>query len=125
MTDFRVVDHSFGSLIACVNCSRLHFRHVCWFIYLLWLVNLFGNGLTREKSAGTGCVLCLETEDVETALSKAVSAGAVADGEIEDGDGVSCGGRVGKLKDPYGFTWFICSPVETCKDEEKEESRKL
>ncbi|KAI9177079.1 hypothetical protein LWI28_010814 [Acer negundo] len=79
----------------------------------------------QEKSAGTGCVLCLETEDVEAALSKAVSAGAVADGEVVDGDGMCCGGRVGKLKDPYGFTWLICSPVETCKDEVKEESRKL
>ncbi|KAK3184693.1 hypothetical protein Dsin_031979 [Dipteronia sinensis] len=78
-----------------------------------------------DKSAGTGCVLRLETEDVEAALSKAVSAGAIADGEIVDGDGVCCGGRVGKLKDPYGFTWFICSPAETCKDEEKEESRIL
>lgn len=64
------------------------------------------------KAAGTGCVLCLETEDVEAAVAKAVAAGAVAEGEVVDGDGPCCGGRVGKVKDPYGFTWLICSPAK-------------
>lgn len=75
--------------------------------------------MTSEKcGAVAGCVLCLETEDVEAALSKAVSAGAVAEGEIVEGDGAFCGGRVGKLKDPYGFTWLICSPAKSCVDVE-------
>ncbi|KAI3418279.1 VOC domain-containing protein [Psidium guajava] len=70
------------------------------------------------KTAGTGCVLCLETEDVEAAVGKAVAAGAVAEGELADGDGACCGGRVGKVKDPYGFTWLICSPAKKCAEAE-------
>ncbi|MCD7449297.1 hypothetical protein HAX54_051037 [Datura stramonium] len=68
------------------------------------------------KIASTGCVICLETENVDAAVAKAVSAGAVADGEISEGgaDGACCGGRVGKLKDPYGNVWMICSPVKKC-----------
>ncbi|CAN4102172.1 unnamed protein product [Withania somnifera] len=71
------------------------------------------------KTASTGCVFCLETEDVEAAVAKAISAGAVAEGEIAEGDavvGACCGGRVGKLKDPYGNVWKICSPppVKKC-----------
>ncbi|XP_059297779.1 uncharacterized protein At5g48480 [Lycium ferocissimum] len=67
------------------------------------------------KTASTGCVFCLETEDVEAAIAKAVSAGAVAEGEIAEGDAAAagcCGGRVGKLKDPYGNVWMICSLVK-------------
>ncbi|KAK4751050.1 hypothetical protein SAY87_004532 [Trapa incisa] len=72
------------------------------------------------KAAGAGCVLCLETDDVEAAVAKAVAAGAVSEAEIADSDGSACcGGSVGKLKDPYGFTWNICTPAaatgaETC-----------
>ncbi|CAN4113762.1 unnamed protein product [Withania somnifera] len=55
------------------------------------------------KTATTGSVFCLETENVEAAVAKAVSAGAAAEGEISEG--------VGKLKDPYGNVWMICSPT--------------
>ncbi|KAH9691432.1 hypothetical protein KPL70_016100 [Citrus sinensis] len=34
-----------------------------------------------EQNVGTGCTLCLETEDIHAALANAVSAGAVAKGE--------------------------------------------
>ncbi|OWM62747.1 uncharacterized protein At5g48480 [Punica granatum] len=61
------------------------------------------------KTAGAGIVLCLETNDIDAAVSKAVSAGAVSEGELEETEGACCGGRVGKVKDPYGFTWHICS----------------
>ncbi|KAJ0054218.1 hypothetical protein Pint_03080 [Pistacia integerrima] len=70
------------------------------------------------KSVGGGCVLCLETEDVEAAIATAVNAGAVKEGEIVEGDGACCGGRVGKVKDPYGFTWLICSSAKKCTDVE-------
>lgn len=63
-------------------------------------------------------VLCLETEDVEGAVAKALSAGAVADGEIAEGEGACCGGRVAVVKDPYGFVWQICSPVKKVDDVE-------
>ncbi|KAJ9176664.1 hypothetical protein P3X46_011950 [Hevea brasiliensis] len=65
------------------------------------------------KTGGTGITVCLETEDVEAAISKAVAAGAVAEGEILEGDGACCGaGRVGKVKDPYGLVWVISSPAK-------------
>ncbi|XP_009758474.1 uncharacterized protein At5g48480 [Nicotiana sylvestris] len=74
--------------------------------------------LTDDSSApvktASGCVFCLETEDVEGAVAKAVTAGAVSEGEIAEGDGACCGGRVGKLKDPYGNVWLVCSPSKKC-----------
>lgn len=70
------------------------------------------------KSVSGGCVLCLETEDVEAAIVKAVNAGAVKEGEIIEGEGACLSGLVGKVKDPYGFTWLICSPVKKCTDVE-------
>ncbi|KAI7730474.1 hypothetical protein M8C21_019554 [Ambrosia artemisiifolia] len=62
------------------------------------------------KTVSSGMVFCLETEDVEAAVEKAVKAGAVADGEISEGEGACCGGRVGKVTDPYGVVWVICTP---------------
>ncbi|CAH1417504.1 uncharacterized protein At5g48480 [Lactuca sativa] len=66
------------------------------------------------KTVGTGLVFCLETEDIEAAIDKAVKAGAVAEGEITEGEGACCGGRVGKVKDPYGIVWLICTPAKKC-----------
>jgi uncharacterized glyoxalase superfamily protein PhnB len=71
---------------------------------------------TLAKTEGTGVTLCLETESVEAAITKAVNAGAVAVGEIEEGEGACCGGRVGKVKDPYGLVWIISSPAKTYVD---------
>lgn len=68
----------------------------------------------REKIEGIGNQLCLETDDVEAAISMAVTAGAVVEGEITEGGGACCGGRVGKVKDPFGYVWLICSPSNKC-----------
>ncbi|KAI3694768.1 hypothetical protein L1987_77748 [Smallanthus sonchifolius] len=65
-------------------------------------------------TVASGLVFCLETEDVEAAVEKAVKAGAVADGEISDGEGTWCSGRVGNVKDPYGIVWAICTPGKKC-----------
>lgn len=71
-------------------------------------------GFVSPKTGGNNVVvLCLETEDVGAAIAKAVSAGAVEEGEVVEGEGACCGGRVGKVKDPYGFVWHICSPAKT------------
>ncbi|XP_042040440.1 uncharacterized protein At5g48480-like isoform X1 [Salvia splendens] len=59
------------------------------------------------KSAVSG-VFCLETEAVEAAIAKAVVAGAVSDEEVAEGEGA------GKVKDPYGNVWLICSPAKKC-----------
>lgn len=54
----------------------------------------------------------METEDIEDAVSKAVSAGAVVESEIAEGDGPYIGSRVAKLKDPFGFIWLIATPAK-------------
>lgn len=61
--------------------------------------------------SGTGSVFCLETDDIDGAVEKAVKAGAVKEGEVAEAEGACCGGRVGKVKDPYGNFWMICSPA--------------
>ncbi|XP_058196655.1 uncharacterized protein At5g48480 [Rhododendron vialii] len=86
--------------------------------YSFLVSDLAHDSSTPVKTSGTGFVICLETDDVEAAVSKAVSAGAVSEGEVAEGDGACCGGRVGKVKDPYGFVWMICSPAENCADVE-------
>ncbi|XP_061351090.1 uncharacterized protein At5g48480 [Gastrolobium bilobum] len=68
------------------------------------------------KNGGNTISICLETENVSDAIAKAVSAGAVEEGEIMEGEGACCGERVGKVKDPYGFVWLICSPAKKCGD---------
>ncbi|KAK9138536.1 hypothetical protein Sjap_009130 [Stephania japonica] len=56
-----------------------------------------------SSPALSGGSLWLETNDVEGAVAKAVKAGAVAEGEIAEGE------SIGKVKDPYGYFWLICS----------------
>ncbi|WVZ08211.1 hypothetical protein V8G54_021557 [Vigna mungo] len=69
-------------------------------------------------AGGNGVVLCLETEDVQGAVAKAVSAGAVVEEEVAEIEGACCGGRVGKVKDPYGFVWLLSSPGKKSVDVE-------
>lgn len=64
--------------------------------------------------SGVSGVFCLETEAVEAAVAKAVGAGAVSDDQVVEGEGACCGGRAGKVKDPYGSVWLICSPANKC-----------
>ncbi|PWA63671.1 hypothetical protein CTI12_AA351130 [Artemisia annua] len=69
--------------------------------------------LKNAKEIGTGIVFWLETEDIEAAVEKAVKAGAVAEGELTEGEGAcdAAAGRVGKVKDPYGIVWVFCTPA--------------
>ncbi|KAL3531044.1 hypothetical protein ACH5RR_010366 [Cinchona calisaya] len=62
------------------------------------------------KAVGGGSAFCLETDDVEGAVEKAVAAGAISEGGVAEGE------RVGKLKDPYGNVWLVCSPAMVCAD---------
>ncbi|KAJ9548823.1 hypothetical protein OSB04_021366 [Centaurea solstitialis] len=72
--------------------------------------------LTDDSTApGYWSGVLLETEDIEGAVEKAIKAGAVAEGEISEGEGACCGGRVGKVKDPYGIVWLICTPTTAAK----------
>lgn len=69
----------------------------------------------RVKTEGSGCAFILETEDLDAAISKAIAAGAVAEGEVSEVEG---SGRVGKVKDPYGYLWMISSVAKKSADVE-------
>ncbi|KAG6403518.1 hypothetical protein SASPL_135742 [Salvia splendens] len=83
---------------------------------VLVVSDLTDDSSSPVKSAVSGLVFCLETESVEAAVVKAVAAGAVSEDELTDGEGACCGGVVGKVKDPYGNLWLICSPAKKCGD---------
>ncbi|KAA0063311.1 hypothetical protein IC582_007245 [Cucumis melo] len=80
--------------------------------FSLLVSNVFDDSASAEKVAESRVVLFLETEDIEAAVSKAVSAGAVVESKIADSDGPYVGNRVAKLKDPFGFTWLIGTPAK-------------
>ncbi|KAL8138938.1 hypothetical protein V2J09_004939 [Rumex salicifolius] len=61
----------------------------------------------------TGFQFCLETEDIEGAIAKSVSAGASAVGEVVEVAAACNGGRMGMVMDPYGYVWMICSATKT------------
>ncbi|XP_010493671.1 PREDICTED: uncharacterized protein At5g48480-like [Camelina sativa] len=61
------------------------------------------------KSEGTTMTLTLETDDVEAAVAKAVSAGAV---KVEVTEVETEGGVQGKVTDPFGFTWIFSAPAK-------------
>ncbi|XP_021733518.1 uncharacterized protein At5g48480-like [Chenopodium quinoa] len=69
------------------------------------------------KTEGGGLVLSLVTDDLDAAIKKAVAAGAVAEGEVTEDE---VAGRVGKLKDPYGYFWVISTPAAPAKPVEVE-----
>ncbi|XP_071702551.1 uncharacterized protein At5g48480-like [Rutidosis leptorrhynchoides] len=72
------------------------------------------------KATGTGLVFRLEAENVEAAVEQAVKAGVVAEGEgeVTEGDGALYGGRIGKVKDPYGVVWLISGSEKKLDDVE-------
>lgn len=82
-----------------------------------FLVSDLSDDSASTKAGGTVFAMCLETEDVEAAVTKVVAAGAVAvaEGGVVDGEGACCcAERVTTVKDPYGFVWQFCSPADKC-----------
>ncbi|KAG9441335.1 hypothetical protein H6P81_017189 [Aristolochia fimbriata] len=70
---------------------------------------------TPECSTGCCSCFCLQMEDLEAAFANAIKAGAIVEREIgENESGLCCGSRYGKLKDPYGNVWAICSAENRC-----------
>ncbi|XP_068649122.1 uncharacterized protein At5g48480-like [Aristolochia californica] len=67
---------------------------------------------TEECATATGFTFRLETEDVETAFSYAVKAGAVVEAEISEDES----GRSGKVKDPFGNVWAVFSASNKSSD---------
>ncbi|XP_050204277.1 uncharacterized protein At5g48480 [Mercurialis annua] len=86
----------------------------------IFVSDISDDSAPEKNVAGTGGIsLVLVTEDVEAAVSKAVAAGAVKEGETLEGEGAYYGGaeRVAKLKDPYGYVWVISSPPKVESDD--------
>ncbi|KAG6785413.1 hypothetical protein POTOM_011143 [Populus tomentosa] len=80
-----------------------------------FVVSGLSDDSASTKAGGTLFAMCLETEDLEAAVTKAVAAGAVAEGGIVEGEGACCcAERVTTVKDPYGFAWQFCSPADEC-----------
>ncbi|KNA18622.1 hypothetical protein SOVF_069060 [Spinacia oleracea] len=75
--------------------------------FVFSVADLTGDSEVKNEGAA-GVVFCLETDNLDGALAAAVSAGAVAEGEVTEDE---VAGRVGKLKDPFGYTWVISSPA--------------
>ncbi|KAL7113662.1 hypothetical protein ACP275_04G074200 [Erythranthe tilingii] len=83
----------------------------------IFVVSDFIEGSALLKSAMNGSVFTLQTDDVETAVDKAVAAGAVLDGgEADEAERACFGGRTAFVKDPYGNVWVIASPFQPCPD---------
>ncbi|KAL5709678.1 hypothetical protein ACHQM5_020338 [Ranunculus cassubicifolius] len=64
---------------------------------------------TDDSAAPVSFTLSLVTDDVDGAVANAVKAGGNLEGQIAENEGV---GRVGKVKDPYGYVWAITSEAK-------------
>ena len=59
--------------------------------------------LSRVKPDEDRGHLFLTADNPDEFIARAVSAGAVAEGEVVQG----VTGRVGRIRDPYGFVWQV------------------
>ncbi|KAL8055701.1 hypothetical protein ABFX02_04G072600 [Erythranthe guttata] len=83
----------------------------------VFVVSNFIEGSALLKSAMNGIVFTLQTDDVETAVDKAVAAGAVLyGGEADEAERACFSGRTAFVKDPYGNVWLIASPFQPSPD---------
>ncbi|ONK56787.1 uncharacterized protein A4U43_C10F12920 [Asparagus officinalis] len=67
---------------------------------------------TDDLAVAVGLVFRLKTDDVEAAISTAVTAGAAITSEITENEDGCYGGVVGKVKDPFGVSWIVASDGE-------------
>ena len=68
-----------------------------------------------QTLGGSPVTIHLYTEDVDTLIEQAVSAGAKLVRPVEDH---FYGDRAGKLKDPFGHVWYIATHKEDVSPEE-------
>lgn len=78
--------------------------------------------LNSAKPEGAAVTLILETDDVEGAVEKAVTAGAV---KVEVTEVEAEGGVKGKVTDPFGFTWIFSSPAKKIENVENDENKEV
>lgn len=75
----------------------------------LFRIHLIVESFDFSLNRAGGLVFHLETDDVDAAISTAVTAGAAITSEIAENEDGCCGGVVGKVKDPFGVSWIVAS----------------
>ena len=68
-----------------------------------------GNVYSPRKYGGVPLSLYLRCPNVDEVVARAVAAGAVVEREIVD---QPYGDRSGTIIDPFGFRWFVATPLE-------------
>jgi PhnB protein len=71
--------------------------------------------VSPQSLGGTGVGFMIYLDDVDTAFTRAIDAGAKEDRPLED---QFYGDRTGTLTDPYGHRWTLATHVEDVSDEE-------
>jgi uncharacterized glyoxalase superfamily protein PhnB len=74
--------------------------------------------LSPQSTGGAGMGLHIYTEDVDSAVERAVKAGASVEMPVAD---MFWGDRYGKLADPFGHKWSIATHKQDFSMEEMEE----
>ena len=73
--------------------------------------DLADDSYALAKTVRTGCMICLETDDVEVVIGKVVVVvGATNECATADGENACCGEHATKLKDSYGFVMAVVAP---------------
>jgi PhnB protein len=74
------------------------------------------HGILGPKArGGTTVGLYLSVADVDAVVERAVAAGATLTSPVAD---QFYGERIGKLEDPFGHSWHVCTPTEEVSPEE-------
>ena len=68
--------------------------------YSLPVSNLVDDSYALAKTIRTGCMICLETDDVEVVVGKVVAAGATNECATTNGESACYDEHATKLKDP-------------------------
>ncbi|TLU67487.1 VOC family protein [Thalassotalea litorea] len=76
------------------------------------------NFVSPDSLGGSPVSLMIYLNDVDTAFSQAVNAGAIVIREVED---QFYGDRAGTLKDPFGHTWTLATHVQDLSEDELEQ----
>jgi PhnB protein len=84
---------------------------------ILMISDTFEHTTTRPPSelGGTTAGVFLYVEDVDSVVSRAVTAGAEVTQEVDD---MFWGDRFGSVKDPFGHVWSIATHIEDLTPEE-------
>lgn len=78
-------------------------------------------GKSAETAGGSPVSFYIYLENVDEAVKKALKAGAEAGMPVED---MFWGDRVGTVRDPFGYSWWLATHVKDLTEKELEEGAK-